>query len=109
MDAVNKPKHYQGDGIECIDAIEAALGPDGFMAYCQGNVMKYLWRWESKGGIEDLSKASVYLSWLNDAALAQEEAEQVKEKVDLLDSRRKDQLSDFEILTYLNAVHNGED
>jgi hypothetical protein len=38
-DMVNHPPHYQGK-VECIDAIEAALGPDGFAAYCRGNAIK---------------------------------------------------------------------
>ena len=36
-DLVNHPPHYQTDGIECIDAIRASLGLEGFVAYCRGN------------------------------------------------------------------------
>ncbi len=62
---VNKPVHYNQDsGIECIEAIRATLGPKGFQAYCKGNVMKYLWRYEYKNGLEDLRKAQVYLNWM---------------------------------------------
>ena len=43
-DAVNKPAHYHGEGVECIDAIRAALGQEGFIAYCRGNAIKYAWR-----------------------------------------------------------------
>lgn len=32
--------------------------------YCKGNVMKYVFRAEDKGGAEDLRKAAVYLKWL---------------------------------------------
>ena len=43
QDMVNHPPHYQSDnGVECIDAIRAALGRDGFIAYCRGNAMKYI-------------------------------------------------------------------
>ncbi len=70
-DMVNNPPHYNhsDNGIECIDAIEAALGPEGFKAYCKGNVTKYLWRSNHKAGspIEDIKKASWYLSRLQDA------------------------------------------
>jgi hypothetical protein len=59
-DNVNHPPHYNQGGIECIEAIKAALG-DGFVAYLRGNVMKYLWRCELKGGLEDLKKAAWYL------------------------------------------------
>jgi len=64
MDNVNHPSHYNESGIECIEAIRATLGPKGFQAYCKGNVMKYLWRYEYKNGIEDLHKAQVYLNWM---------------------------------------------
>jgi hypothetical protein len=59
-DNVNHPPHYNQGGIECIEAIKAALG-DGFVAYLRGNVIKYLWRCEHKGGVEDLKKAAWYL------------------------------------------------
>ena len=68
-DNVNKPPHYNQSGIECIDAIQAATG-DGFEYYLQGNIIKYLWRYRYKNGIEDLKKAQWYLNKLievNDA------------------------------------------
>lgn len=49
-DQINHPNHYTFGDIECIDAIRASLGFDGFLNYCQGNAIKYLWRWEHKGG-----------------------------------------------------------
>ena len=60
VDNVNHPPHYNQGGIECLDAIKAALG-NGFVSYLRGNVIKYLWRCEHKGGIEDLRKAAFYL------------------------------------------------
>lgn len=65
-DLVHKPSHYNQAGIECIEAIRAALGPEGFRAYCQGNSMKYLWRHKYKNGLQDLEKCRVYLDWLID-------------------------------------------
>ena len=62
-DMVNSPKHYNESGIECIDALQAMLG-DGFEAYLQGNIAKYLWRYKYKNGVEDLRKAQWYLSVL---------------------------------------------
>jgi len=62
-DNVNHPSHYNQDGIEAIDAIRASLG-EGFPDYCKGNVMKYLWRYKYKNGVEDLKKAQVYLEWM---------------------------------------------
>jgi hypothetical protein len=68
-DNVNSPKHYNQSGIECIDALRAALGPAGFRKYCQGNVLKYVWRHEYKGGIEDLDKAVWYINRLRSEIL----------------------------------------
>lgn len=64
MDNVNKPSHYTFSPIECIDAIKASMSKDEFSGYCKGCVLKYLWRYKYKGGIEDLEKATVYLNWL---------------------------------------------
>ena len=64
MDTINHPAHYTQGEIECIDAIRASLGMDGFAGYCKGNAMKYLWRYREKNGVEDLKKAQVYLQWL---------------------------------------------
>lgn len=61
---VEHPSHYNQSGIEAIDAIRASLGSDGFQSYCNGNVLKYLWRWRYKNGLEDLKKAQVYLTWM---------------------------------------------
>jgi hypothetical protein len=62
IDPVN-PSHYKQGGIECIEAIKAATG-DGFVGYVWGNVLKYLWRWPKKGGVDDLKKARWYLDRL---------------------------------------------
>jgi len=64
-DLVNHPPHYTAGAVECIDAIEAALGRDGFVAYCQGQVVKYLWRLGRKGPkLEDARKAQWYAARL---------------------------------------------
>ena len=63
-DPVNNPPHYNQGAVECIDAIESALGPAGFRAYCKGNALKYIWREEHKGGTESIEKAIWYLNRL---------------------------------------------
>ncbi len=64
-DMVNHPKHYTQGGIECIDAIKAAtVGKSGIEAVCVANVVKYLWRYEEKNGVEDVKKARWYLERL---------------------------------------------
>ena len=62
-DNVNHPLHYNQAGIECLDAIAAATS-DGYEYYLQGNIIKYLWRYRYKNGIEDLKKAQFYLDKL---------------------------------------------
>lgn len=34
------------------------------LGFCEGNVVKYISRWQSKGGIEDLHKARHYIDLL---------------------------------------------
>jgi hypothetical protein len=64
-DQPHDPEHYKGE-IECIDAIRASMTPGAYRGYLKGNIMKYLWRYEKKGGVQDLEKARVYLNWLID-------------------------------------------
>lgn len=55
-DNVNHPDHYTGRdiGYECIDITQ-------YQSFCTGNVIKYLWRYNSKGTpLEDLRKARWY-------------------------------------------------
>jgi|GEM_PF-847054 hypothetical protein len=65
-DPVNHPSHYTAGGIECIDAIGAALTcqHDPVAAFLTGQVLKYMWRWPLKNGAEDLRKAKWYLEKL---------------------------------------------
>lgn len=64
-DAVNHPSHYTHSNIECIDAIDAATeGLSGAEAVCVAQVIKYVWRWKWKNGVEDLQKARWYLDRL---------------------------------------------
>ncbi len=59
------PDHYKQGGIECIEAIKAAtVGKTGIEAVCTANVIKYVWRYDEKNGVEDLRKALWYLERL---------------------------------------------
>lgn len=64
VDIVNNPPHYNQAGIECIDAIEAALSPEELRGYYKGNILKYTWRERYKNGDEDISKAQWYTNRL---------------------------------------------
>lgn len=64
-DSVNNPAHYaDGNGIECIEAIEASMSMEEFKGFLKGNAQKYLWRYTKKNGAEDLKKAKWYLERL---------------------------------------------
>jgi len=58
-DAVHHPSHYTQGGIECIEILEqlAADGHDFRIL----NAIKYLWRYQHKGGDESLRKAIWYI------------------------------------------------
>ena len=64
-DPVQHPAHYTQNGIECIDAIDAAItGKPGIDGFYVGQVMKYIWRYLDKNGLQDLQKAERYLKRL---------------------------------------------
>lgn len=63
-DNVNSPKHYCKGGLECIEVIKAQLTHEQRVGYLYGNIIKYMWRWTDKNGLEDLRKAAHYLEWL---------------------------------------------
>lgn len=60
-DPVNHPSHYTSGGIECIEALQAALTAEEFRGFCKGNAIKYVWRERLKNEDEDLQKAGWYL------------------------------------------------
>ena len=64
MSNVNHPKHYSldihcecGKNIECLNIVKN-------LPFVDGNIIKYVWRWRQKNGIEDLHKAKFYLNEL---------------------------------------------
>ncbi len=64
MDNLN-PNHYKKGKVECIDAIESVISNVPSQdAYFVGNILKYIWRYEHKNGVEDLRKAKWYLDRL---------------------------------------------
>lgn len=72
-DNVNHPNHYNQGGIECIDALAAAVTDlSGIEAFCTANAIKYLWRWKRKNGTEDLKKAKWYIDRLIESQTKEE-------------------------------------
>lgn len=64
--AVDHPSHYQSEtGLEVIDVIEAfTFDLKGVEGFDTGNILKYVCRWKSKNGLEDLKKAKWYIEHL---------------------------------------------
>jgi len=75
FDPVNCPQHYAFGGIEAIEALESSMSKEAFRGFLKGNILKYVWRYENKGGLEDLKKAKWYLKQLIFALENEEEAE----------------------------------
>ena len=66
-DNVNRPKHYCKGGVESIAFVKAAVSNlSGFEAVCVANIIKYMWRYKEKNGLEDVMKAAKYLEWLQE-------------------------------------------
>lgn len=55
--------HYKNLPIQPVEYAEKNR-----LSYCEGNVVKYITRWRSKNGIEDLRKARHYLDILIEMA-----------------------------------------
>lgn len=53
--------HYKDLKIQPVEYIYA-----NGIGYFEGNVIKYVTRWQSKGGVEDLRKARHYIDLLID-------------------------------------------
>ena len=64
-DVIHGPSHYSwrecGESLGFIKRF-ISNQPDSFLAFCEGNVFKYLYRYPKKNGVEDLKKAREYLN-----------------------------------------------
>lgn len=58
-DAVKNPPHYSQYEIQPIEYIMRNK-----LGYCEGNVVKYISRYNLKAGVEDLKKAREYIDIL---------------------------------------------
>lgn len=60
-DNVNHPSHYCTGQYECIDVMIETQGVEATINFCMCNAFKYLYRHNSKNGLEDVRKADWYL------------------------------------------------
>ncbi len=64
-DKIQRPNHYTWRGTECFEVIKMfTLHAAPYAAYLMGNIIKYLYRYPLKNGVEDLKKARRYLDEL---------------------------------------------
>lgn len=63
-----KPPHYHpahpGSDTHCHHAQLAQMGFERMLGYHWGNIIKYVWRWERKNGLEDLKKAKQHIEMM---------------------------------------------
>ena len=76
-DAIS-PQHYQQGNIQVLDFIN-----DQKFTYLEGNIVKYICRYKTKNGLEDLEKANYYLNELiNEVFIADEkQADEIDEEI----------------------------
>ena len=65
-----KPDHYGGSEIDVIDFCQA-----NNLDFMQGNVIKYVFRYKNKNGLEDLEKAKEYIDRMIENLLDEEESD----------------------------------
>lgn len=74
-DMVNSPDHYKKRYIrEVIQSIKGLCTPEEYRGYLKGSKIKYLARYQDKGGIEDLEKGQ----WYGDELIAFEKEQKNK-------------------------------
>lgn len=66
QDMVNSPEHYKQFGREVIETMSDMSTNEEFKGYLKLNAIKYLSRYQSKNGVEDLDKAIWYVKKLRD-------------------------------------------
>ena len=64
------PDHYGSSGIDVISFCQA-----NNLDFMQGNVIKYVFRYKNKNGLEDLEKAKEYIDRMIENLLDEEELE----------------------------------
>ena len=72
------PQHYQQGNIQVLDFIT-----DQKFTYLEGNIVKYICRYKTKNGLEDLEKAEYYLSELIELQIDEDDriADQLDEDI----------------------------
>jgi hypothetical protein len=56
LENINEPAHYKKGGIEFIDIMRTFLPRAMFIGALVFNLLKYIWRWDSKGIKKDMDE-----------------------------------------------------
>lgn len=56
--------HYKSQDIQPWEYMESCMSEEEFKGYLRGNVIKYVSRYDKKGGLQDIDKALHYLEKL---------------------------------------------
>ena len=99
---VSHPAHYNSNGMEVIDVIEAFTdGLSGIEATDTGNIIKYACRWKNKGGLQDVEKIIWYATHLRDHLMKKASAVKVEGQTDPLVTAAKELYSGYINNTYI--------
>lgn len=60
----NTPNHYSG--LQPLEVMKKTFSEFEYLGFLRGNILKYVMRYDKKGGVEDLKKAKHYLELLID-------------------------------------------
>lgn len=91
--------HYKDMGIQLWDFMRECMSAEAFAGYLQGCCIKYLSRFQRKGGIEDLRKARHYLDKLIEV-MTQPGGDAESEAVDSVEKLRESLGMDWYCLTF---------
>lgn len=64
LEADKGSKYYDISAINFINFMYNTMPRQEFIGFCKGNIIKYVHRYQSKGGARDLEKAAQYIKWL---------------------------------------------
>lgn len=88
---VSHPDHYKGVyGMECFDVIRNFTADlKGMEAVDTANAIKYILRWNKKGGIQDIEKAIFYLTDLRDTLAIERASDNISKIKETINENRK--------------------
>lgn len=105
-DAIN-PSHYKQGKVECIDALESAtVHKTGLEAVCTANVIKYLWRYEAKNGLEDVRKAQWYINKLIDYLEHKDEIDKMIAELSAEEEKEEETTAPSKLQTIIDPLDN---